>query len=139
MKDDELVEFFKACKAALRPMIDEADVRTCSLIIVKENTCFDKEDGSPETVYDPQDSSVTRSVTCLDELIQKSLSIILVIRSDKAWKVVFQNAGLTLLKEEVQLGLPEGLFVVKSYVSCVQIIPFGLSTEIDFRTRYALQ
>lgn len=60
MNDAELVAFFKSCKSALRSAIDESDPRTQSLIIVKENTCFDEPDGSPATVYDPQDSSVTR-------------------------------------------------------------------------------
>lgn len=96
MSDSDLVAFFQSCKASLRPAIDSTDVRTQSLIVVKENTCFDEEDGGPATVYDPQDSSVTRS--------------------DMAWKLLFDRAGLTLIKEEVQLGLPKGLFVVKSYV-----------------------
>ena len=60
LSDTELVTFFKACKGALRPQIDEEDVRTRSLIIVKENVCFDKEDGSPKTDFDERDSSVTR-------------------------------------------------------------------------------
>ena len=56
----ELVAFFKACKEALRPQIDEEDVRTRSLIIVKENVCFDGEDGAPRSEFDERDSSVTR-------------------------------------------------------------------------------
>jgi protein N-terminal methyltransferase len=35
------------------------------------------------------------------------------VRSDKAWKVIFKQAGLRLIQEKVQDGLPEGLFVVK--------------------------
>lgn len=34
-------------------------------------------------------------------------------RSDLHWKMVFRNAGLTLLHERVQNGLPKGLFMVK--------------------------
>ncbi|KAF8311580.1 DUF858-domain-containing protein [Clavulina sp. PMI_390] len=94
LADPELVSFFRRCKEALRDSIDETDVRTQSLIIVKENVCFDNEDGTPATVYDPEDSSVTRG--------------------DLAWKAAFQEAGLTLLREEEQLGLPKGLFAVKS-------------------------
>lgn len=30
-----------------------------------------------------------------------------------AWKAVFEKAGLALVKESVQEGLPEGLYVVK--------------------------
>lgn len=33
-----------------------------------------------------------------------------------AWKLVFQQAGLKLVKEQVQGGLPEGLYVVKMSV-----------------------
>jgi protein N-terminal methyltransferase len=60
LSDTELVTFFKTCKEALRPQIDEEDVRTRSLIIVKENVCFDGEDDSPRTEFDERDSSVTR-------------------------------------------------------------------------------
>ena len=35
-------------------------------------------------------------------------------RSDKAWLHLFASAGLTVLKDEVQLGFPAGLFMVKS-------------------------
>ena len=35
-------------------------------------------------------------------------------RSDLAWKKIFKDAGLTLIKEEVQHGLPEGLYPVKA-------------------------
>jgi protein N-terminal methyltransferase len=34
-------------------------------------------------------------------------------RSDKAWKECFQQAGLELLDDKVQEGLPEGLYEVK--------------------------
>jgi len=66
-----------------------------SLIMVKENICSDHEDGSPQVVFDDEDSSLTRS--------------------DKAWKVIFKQAGLRLIREKVQDGLPQGLFVVKMY------------------------
>lgn len=62
LSDPELVDFFKRCKLALRPPISADDERTQSLIIVKENTCFDKPDGSANTVFDEEDSSVTRYV-----------------------------------------------------------------------------
>jgi len=65
------------------------------LIMVKENICSDYEDGSPQTVFDDEDSSLTRS--------------------DNAWKAIFKQAGLRLIREKVQDGLPEGLFVVKMY------------------------
>ena len=34
-------------------------------------------------------------------------------RSDLHWKKVFREAGLSLLHEQVQYGLPKGLFTVK--------------------------
>ncbi|KAG6845326.1 hypothetical protein H0H87_010783 [Tephrocybe sp. NHM501043] len=64
-----------------------------SLIVVKENICQDMEDGSACTVFDEQDSSLTRS--------------------DMAWKNIFKQAGLELLMEKIQDGLPDGLYVVK--------------------------
>jgi len=66
------------------------------LIVVKENVCSDSPEGEPREVYDAEDSSLTRS--------------------DEAWKKAFKDAGLTLFKEEVQEGLPEGLYVVKRCV-----------------------
>jgi protein N-terminal methyltransferase len=60
LSDTELVAFFKACKEALRSQIDEEDVRTRSLIIVKENVCFDGENGAIRSEFDERDSSVTR-------------------------------------------------------------------------------
>ncbi|KAE9409686.1 DUF858-domain-containing protein [Gymnopus androsaceus JB14] len=66
-----------------------------SLIVVKENLCSDASDGGPRTVFDEEDSSFTRS--------------------DMAWKTAFQKAGLNLVKEQVQDGLPDGLYVVKMY------------------------
>jgi hypothetical protein len=41
-------------------------------------------------------------------------------RSDKAWKAIFEKAGLTLVREQVQEGLPEGLYEVKMWVSSGQ-------------------
>ncbi|KAI9252725.1 alpha-N-methyltransferase NTM1 [Helicostylum pulchrum] len=60
------------------------------LIGVKENNA------SSEALIDDEDSSVTRPN---DEL-----------------KRLFKEAGLTLIKEEVQRGLPQGLFPVRMYM-----------------------
>lgn len=35
------------------------------------------------------------------------------IRSHLKWLEIFQIAGLSIIREKVQEGLPEGLFVVK--------------------------
>ncbi|KIY50813.1 hypothetical protein FISHEDRAFT_64428 [Fistulina hepatica ATCC 64428] len=85
LSDPDLVAFLIRSKKSLR------DRR--SLIVVKENICSDAPDGTPRTVFDEQDSSLTRS--------------------DIAWKTLFEFAGLALIKQEVQHGLPEGLYVVK--------------------------
>jgi protein N-terminal methyltransferase len=88
LSDPDLVAFLKRCKASLRDP-------TRSLIVVKENLCGDAGNGRARTVFDKQDSSLTRS--------------------DKAWKKIFKDADLLLAKEQVQHGLPEGLYVVKMY------------------------
>ncbi|KAK0450940.1 alpha-N-methyltransferase NTM1 [Armillaria borealis] len=90
LNDAQLVEFFRRSHAALRKK-DKGK----SLIVVKENVCSDAADGGPKSSFDDQDSSLTRS--------------------DSAWKAVFTQAGLRLVREQVQEGLPEGLYTVKMY------------------------
>lgn len=53
LNDEDLVPFFRRCRAALRD-------RGKSLIIVKENLCQDAEDGSARVSFDESDSSLTR-------------------------------------------------------------------------------
>ncbi|TFK30000.1 methyltransferase domain-containing protein [Coprinopsis marcescibilis] len=89
LSDEDLVAFFVRCQAALKP-------QRRSLIVVKENLCSDLPDSKPLTIFDDQDSSLTRS--------------------DLAWKVLFKQAGLKIVREKVQEGLPEGLYTVKMYV-----------------------
>lgn len=57
----DLITFFKAAKAALLPK------ETDAVIVVKENICPDlDEDGMKgSSVFDDEDSSLTRSVTLL--------------------------------------------------------------------------
>ncbi|KAJ7111575.1 DUF858-domain-containing protein [Mycena crocata] len=88
LSDPDLVAFLRRSHVALRE-------KGRSVIVVKENLCSDQEDGSASIVFDPEDSSLTRS--------------------DKAWKNVFEQAGLNLVDEQVQDGLPHGLYVVKMY------------------------
>jgi len=59
LSDLDLVAFFRRSHAALR---DKEKGR--SLIVVKENLCRDLDDGGPCTVFDEQDSSLTRFVSC---------------------------------------------------------------------------
>ncbi|KAG7452452.1 DUF858-domain-containing protein [Guyanagaster necrorhizus] len=91
LNDAQLVEFFRRSHVALR----EKD-RGRSFIVVKENVCSDDADGRPKSSFDDQDSSLTRS--------------------DFAWKAAFMQAGLRLVREQVQEGLPEGLYTVKMLV-----------------------
>ncbi|KAJ6596956.1 DUF858-domain-containing protein [Mycena vulgaris] len=81
LSDPDLAAFLRRTRAALR------DPRR-SLIVVKENLCSDRLDGAAVIVFDEQDSSLTRS--------------------DRAWKNVFEQAGLTLVHEQVQDGPPAG-------------------------------
>jgi protein N-terminal methyltransferase len=57
LSDDDLVAFFRRSHAALK-----VKEKGKSLIVVKENLCSDLDDGTPRTVFDEQDSSLTRSV-----------------------------------------------------------------------------
>ncbi|KAH7889224.1 AdoMet dependent proline di-methyltransferase-domain-containing protein [Phlebopus sp. FC_14] len=87
LDDDELVAFLGRSKKALRG--------PRSMIVVKENLCSQKVADEPRAVFDEQDSSLTRS--------------------DMAFKEIFARAGLKIVKERIQRGLPEGLYPVKMY------------------------
>jgi len=88
MNDTDLIAFFKRSQAALRK-------EGPGVIVVKENVCRDGEGLVPAVHFDKEDSSVTRS--------------------DLYWKKIFREAGLSILREQVQYGLPKGLFTVKMY------------------------
>ena len=59
-------------------------------------------------------------------------------RSDLAWKELFKRAGLKLIREKVQEGLPVELFVVKMYAGSL-IFAYPLSNQMHFTGRYALR
>lgn len=61
-------------------------------IVVKENMSTDAEG---KDIFDEQDSSVTRT--------------------DESWRKIFNEAGLVLLKTELQTGFPKNLFPVRFY------------------------
>ena len=112
LSDPDLVSFLKRCKSALRE-------GGRSLVVVKENLCRDSDgeaggEMSPRTVFDEQDSSLTRYVVSLPE--NSLYNIFWWYRSDLAWKKIFVNAGLKLVKERIQEGLPDGLYEVKMHV-----------------------
>ncbi|TFY76323.1 hypothetical protein EWM64_g7689 [Hericium alpestre] len=92
MGDEDLVAFLRRAKKALRT---PEEGRKPSVIVVKENVAAELEYGKAAVVWDEEDSSVTRS--------------------DLAWKAIFKEAGLQLFHQQVQKGLPEGLFTVKMY------------------------
>ncbi|KAL5511207.1 hypothetical protein ACEPAH_4422 [Sanghuangporus vaninii] len=93
LTDDQLAEFLKRCKESLRCK-SKGFSEMEGVIIVKENTCPEKQLGVPRIVFDSDDSTLTRS--------------------DLAWKRVFSSAGLRIMKEELQKGFPEGLYPVKT-------------------------
>lgn len=114
LSDVDIVPFFRQCKAALRDTKD-------ALIVVKENLCSDPADGGARTVFDEQDSSLTRCVASdmiFSELTDNGDAT---HRSDMAWKEAFTAAGLQLIDERVQEGLPEGLYVVKACVLSINL------------------
>ncbi|KAL1408882.1 hypothetical protein Q8F55_005696 [Vanrija albida] len=91
----DLVAFLRRAKASLRVSDAAADSRYgAPLIIVKENCCEDGPDGKGNEFLDEEDSSLTRS--------------------NGKWLEVFEEAGLQVVKDEVQQGLPNELFTVKS-------------------------
>ncbi|ORX37456.1 AdoMet dependent proline di-methyltransferase-domain-containing protein [Kockovaella imperatae] len=96
LSSPELVAFLKRARASLRP-----DTRTTSdgsyetMLFVKENVCEDGPGGQATEFLDEQDSSLTRS--------------------NAKWLEVFREAGLEVIREEVQIGMPSELFVVKTW------------------------
>ena len=112
LSDRDLVDFLKRSQRALRGR-ETGTGR--SAIVVKENLCSDAPDGGARTVFDEEDSSLTRY--CPAPLEESVLIIECIFsRSDKAWKLIFAHAGLRLVRETVQLGLPPGLYTVKAWV-----------------------
>ncbi|BGP22677.1 DUF858, methyltransferase-like family protein [Rhodotorula toruloides] len=92
LSDSELVGFLQRSRRALRQQANG----TCEgYIIVKENVCKDTDGNGAGKIFDEDDSSITRS--------------------DKAFREVFERAGLTIVRREVQRGFPAELFPVVAY------------------------
>lgn len=111
MSDEDLIAFLKRSKESLRTL-SEGKGEMDGLIVVKENVCKELEPGVPRVDFDESDSSLTR----LDEhifIMNGIIPIPINCRSDTAWKNAFSNAGLRLVREEVQKGFPAGLYPVK--------------------------
>lgn len=102
LSEKDLVSFLRASQKVLRPPLpaeDESMAWNGGIIFVKENVCRDPEDGTEASWYDDEDYSVTRSRRIYERL--------------------FHEAGLTVVRSEVQLGFPPELFEVHM---CVQSI-----------------
>ncbi|KAG8988739.1 hypothetical protein FRB93_003981 [Tulasnella sp. JGI-2019a] len=95
LSDADLVLFFQRAQRSLRKSPLKNDAKDSGYIVVKENVDRDAPDGKPAVVFDEEDSSVTRS--------------------NSKWLEIFRDAGLTLVREKVQRGLPEGIYQVKMY------------------------
>ncbi|KAK0550408.1 hypothetical protein OC846_003675 [Tilletia horrida] len=116
LKDTEMVAFLHRCQKALKsrvemlgepgtalnPPILENDQKALAdpglgggIVVIKENVCTEDEDGNERVVWDDEDHSITRS--------------------RKAYERLFKEAGMEIVKSEVQLGLPAELFEVRQW------------------------
>lgn len=85
LTDSQLVTYFRRCSDGLRQPGG-------GWIVVKENISTNAEG---KDIFDKQDSSVTRT--------------------DENWRKIFKEAGLVLLKTELQTGFPKHLLPVRFY------------------------
>ncbi|KAF8477404.1 alpha-N-methyltransferase NTM1 [Kalaharituber pfeilii] len=93
LRDHDLILYLTRCITALTASSTSSNPSTPpSTIIVKENIA-----SGPDDIYDPQDSSVTRT--------------------EAKFKKLFKEAGLVIVREEVMRGVPPklGLYKVKTF------------------------
>jgi len=83
LTDEQLVDYFERTKDK---------VTEGGWIVVKENMSTDREG---KDIFDPADSSVTRS--------------------DRKFRALFEQVGFKLVATEVQRGMPKELFPVRTY------------------------
>jgi protein N-terminal methyltransferase len=83
LKDEQLLDYF----GRIKDKVTEG-----GWIVVKENMSTDPED---KDIFDPADSSVTRS--------------------DRKFRELFDKAGFKIVATELQRGLPKELFPVRTY------------------------
>lgn len=93
LSESDLKKFLRGARAALRPD---------GVIVVKENICREQTDGSESSWYDEEDHSVTRS--------------------RQTFERIFAEAGLAVVRSEVQRGFPDELFPV---MMCVVLTTGG--------------
>lgn len=111
LSDRDLVSFLKRSKVSLAKQSQPAEAAATTttttttstsavldgsgIIVVKENVLRDEEDGSEKVWYDDEDHSITRT--------------------SNAYERVFKEAGLTIVRTQLQLGLPDELFPVRMW------------------------
>lgn len=100
LPDDLLVEYFERCKSALAQD---------GVMVIKENLSTNGVD-----VFDDLDSSVTRYVydPVMDEILTRN-------REDEKFLALFKQAGLQVVRSDIQRGFPmvgnTALMPVKMY------------------------
>ncbi|KAK8091986.1 hypothetical protein PG997_002347 [Apiospora hydei] len=87
LTDTQLVAFLRRCRDVL---VSSSDSSPAPAIVVKENNATSDAD-----LFDDLDSSVTRT--------------------DEKYHALFREAGLRLVRTELQNGLPKGLYPVRMY------------------------
>ncbi|KAI1644811.1 alpha-N-methyltransferase NTM1 [Daldinia loculata] len=87
LTDQQLEEFLRRCSAVLSV---GDDGKTKGVIVVKENLSTSEED-----LFDWEDSSV--------------------IRQDETFRRIFEEAGLRIIRTEIQHGFPHELYSVRMY------------------------
>lgn len=92
LTDDQLVAYLQRCKDGLRKRDPAVSDDTDSWIVVKENMSTNI---YGDDIYDPEDSSVTRS--------------------DTNFRKIFRKAGLRLITTQEQKGFPKDLYPVRMY------------------------
>jgi protein N-terminal methyltransferase len=89
LTDAELIAYLKRCGEGL-VRSSRAVIHKGGVIVVKENLATEGDD-----VYDDLDSSVTRT--------------------DESFRTIFEEAGLKIIRTEIQKGFPKGIYPVRIY------------------------
>lgn len=107
LSETDLLRFLRNAQKCLRPPSQAGGDASLShpggVIVVKENVCKEEDDGTESTWYDEEDFSVTR---CVPRHAVTDGS------SRQVFERLFREAGLTVVRTDVQLGFPDELFAV---------------------------
>jgi hypothetical protein len=63
---------------------------------------------------------------------------VIMCRSDLAWKRLFKDAGLTLVREQTQGGFPDEIYEVKMWVAPPSFVPDTADTDFFSGMHYGL-